>query len=137
MSTIKTNTLTGTTSAGSIVVTGEGGSTTTNLQQGLVKAWNHYDQKGDSGSTQSLDSFNISSTTDSSAGVSVHNFGNDMNNNYSATAAISIDRGTANLFTSGPETSVASSSVKLSCLTAAGSAADGDSLMVITCGDLA
>ena len=39
MSTIKTNTLTGTTSAGSIVVTGEGGSTTTNLQQGLAKAW--------------------------------------------------------------------------------------------------
>lgn len=137
MSTIKTNTITGTTSAGSIVVTGEGGSTTTNLQQGLAKAWNHYDQKGDSGSTQILDSFNMSSATDSSAGVSVHNFGNDMNNNYSATAAISIDRGTANLFTSGPETSVASGSVKLSCLTAAGSAADGDSLMVITCGDLA
>ena len=39
MSTLKTNTLTGTTSAGSIVVTGEGGSTTTNLQQGLAKAW--------------------------------------------------------------------------------------------------
>ena len=37
MSTLKTNTLTGTTSAGSIVVTGEGGSTTTNLQQGLAK----------------------------------------------------------------------------------------------------
>ena len=39
MSTLKTNTLTGTTSAGSIVVTGEGGSTTTNLQQGLNKFW--------------------------------------------------------------------------------------------------
>ena len=39
MSTIKTNTITGTTSAGSIVVTGEGGSTTTNLQQGLAKWW--------------------------------------------------------------------------------------------------
>ena len=39
MSTVKTNTLTGTTSAGSIVVTGEGGSTTTNLQQGLAKHW--------------------------------------------------------------------------------------------------
>ena len=37
MSTIKTNTLTGTTSAGSIVVTGEGGTNTTNLQQGLAK----------------------------------------------------------------------------------------------------
>ena len=39
MSTVKTNTFTGTTSAGSIVVTGEGGSTTTNLQQGLAKCW--------------------------------------------------------------------------------------------------
>ena len=37
MSTVKTNTLTGTTSAGSIAVTGEGGSTTTNLQAGILK----------------------------------------------------------------------------------------------------
>ena len=37
MSTAKVNTLTGTTTAGSIAVTGEGGSTTTNLQQGLCK----------------------------------------------------------------------------------------------------
>ena len=39
MSTILVNTLTGTSTAGSIVVTGEGNSTTTNLQQGLAKAW--------------------------------------------------------------------------------------------------
>ena len=39
MATLKTNTLTGTSTAGSIAVTGEGNSTTTNLQQGLVKAW--------------------------------------------------------------------------------------------------
>ena len=39
MSTLVTNTFTGKTSAGSIVVTGEGGSTTTNLQQGLKKVW--------------------------------------------------------------------------------------------------
>ena len=37
MSTLKANTFTGTTSAGSILVTGEGGSTTTNLQQNYVK----------------------------------------------------------------------------------------------------
>ena len=134
---LKVNKLTGVTTAGSISVTGEGNSTTTNLQQGLVKVWNHYDQKGDSGSTQSLDSFNISSTTDSSNGVSIHNFTNDMNNNFSSTAGVSIDRATANLFTSGPETSLASGSVKLTCLTAAGSVADGDSLMMMTCGDLA
>ena len=36
-STLKINTLTGVTTAGSIAVTGEGNSTTTNLQQGLCK----------------------------------------------------------------------------------------------------
>ena len=66
MSTIKTNTLTGTTSAGSIVVTGEGGSTTTNLQQGLCKQW--IDYKMLSGNTIH-DSFNTSSFTDHGTGV--------------------------------------------------------------------
>ena len=60
-----------------------------------------------------------------------------MNNNFSSSSGVSIDRATANLFTSGPETSLASGSVKLTCLTAAGSVADGDSLMMMTCGDLA
>ena len=115
----------------------ENSAVTQNTVQGLTKAWNHYDQKGDSGSTQNLDSFNISSTTDAQTGVSTHTFTNGMNNNFSSTAGISIDRGTANLFTSGPETSLASASIKISCLNAAGSAADGDSLMIITCGDLA
>ena len=40
---LKVDTLTGVTTAGSIVVTGEGNSTTTNLQQGLAKAWCHFD----------------------------------------------------------------------------------------------
>ena len=39
MSEILVNKLTGTSTAGSILVTGEGNSTTTNLQQGLAKAW--------------------------------------------------------------------------------------------------
>ena len=38
-STLKINTLTGVSTAGSIAVTGEGNSTTTNLQQGLGKSW--------------------------------------------------------------------------------------------------
>ena len=38
-STLKINTLTGVSTAGSIAVTGEGNSTTTNLQQGLAKSW--------------------------------------------------------------------------------------------------
>ena len=65
MSTIKTNTLTGTTSAGSIVVTGEGGSTTTNLQQGLAKLWINYDGTG---TIAARDSFNAGTLTDHGTG---------------------------------------------------------------------
>ena len=54
MSTLKTNTLTGTTSAGSIVVTGEGGSTTTNLQQGLIKVWGNFRWYLDSAGTEMI-----------------------------------------------------------------------------------
>ncbi len=64
MSTAKVNTLTGTTTAGSIAVTGEGNSTTTNLQQGLLKAW--VDIPADGASLN--DSFNIGSSTDSGTG---------------------------------------------------------------------
>ena len=40
---LKVDKLQGRTTAGSIVVTGEGGSTTTNLQQGLAKSWVNFD----------------------------------------------------------------------------------------------
>ena len=80
MSTIKTNTLTGTTSAGSIVVTGEGGSTTTNLQQGLAKAWAAFDG---SGTVEIDDSNNIASITDNGTGDYTLTITNDMANaNY-------------------------------------------------------
>ena len=46
MSTIKTNTLTGTTSAGSIVVTGEGGSNTNELTTRIVKSLGNIDGTG-------------------------------------------------------------------------------------------
>lgn len=88
MSTIKTNTLTGTTSAGSIVVTGEGGSTTTNLQQGLAKQWGHFDQRGDTlGANTSGDTFNTTSFTDVETGHIDVAIANDMSNaTYSVNA---------------------------------------------------
>ena len=83
MSTLLLNTLTGKTSAGSIVVTGEGGSTTTNLQQGLSKAWARVAYEG-----TAQDSFNISSTTETSDSLYTITINNDMNTaNYSLTAA--------------------------------------------------
>ena len=76
MSTVKVNTLTGTTSAGSIVVTGEGGSTTTNLQQGLCKSWVSMAADGAS----LIDSFNIGGSVDSGTGDRRVSFTNNMNN---------------------------------------------------------
>ena len=72
-STLKINTLTGVTTAGSIAVTGEGNSTTTNLQQGLAKAWSGIDANS---SVSQFDSFNIASITDTSAGLQSHNLTN-------------------------------------------------------------
>ena len=74
MSTILVDTLTGTSTAGSIAVTGEGNSTTTNLQQGLAKAFEIHDDDN----TTTLDSFNISSITDGSTGICSPVFVNNM-----------------------------------------------------------
>ena len=88
MSTLITNTFTGKTSAGSIVVTGEGGSTTTNLQQGLSKEWSLFDQAGNVlGANTVGDSFNVGSVTDVSTGHIDINFTNNMNGtSYSCVA---------------------------------------------------
>ena len=77
MSEILVNKLTGTSTAGSILVTGEGNSTTTNLQQGLAKAfalWNS------AGTPAYRDSFNMGSITDHGTGDQTVAFTNSMAN---------------------------------------------------------
>ena len=84
-STLKINTLTGVSTAGSIAVTGEGNSTTTNLQQGLCKVWASV--KGTT-STELLDSFNVASVSDDDTGKSTITFTNSMtDDNYSTTTS--------------------------------------------------
>ena len=76
---LKVNTLTGVSTAGSIAVTAEGNSTTTNLQQGLCKAW----VDGTDAAVLS-DSFNISSGTDNGTGDYTYAFSNSLSSvNYS------------------------------------------------------
>ena len=76
---LKVDTLTGVTTAGSISVTGEGNSTTTNLQQGLVKAWAETNSAG----TLLRDSFNISSLDDTAEGQQTCNYQNPFSSgNY-------------------------------------------------------
>ena len=62
---LKVDNLTGRVTAGSINVTSEGSSVTTNLQQGLLKAF--MDLDGTS-TIALLDSFNLSGTTDNGTG---------------------------------------------------------------------
>ena len=91
MSTIKTNTLTGTTSAGSINVTAEGGSNTTNLQQGLIKVWCHWDNDSDG----IHDSFNVASFTDVGSGATRLTYTSNMSSgNYSIAKSGMHDGGT-------------------------------------------
>ena len=75
---LKVDTLTGVTTAGSIVVTGEGNSTTTNLQQGLAKCWVNANMSGTAGI---YDSFNTTSIVDNGTGNMSVTIANDMTNN--------------------------------------------------------
>jgi len=98
-STLKINTLTGVTTAGSIAVTGEGNSTTTNLQQGLAKAWSNYSGSG----TSLRDSLNHASATDNGSGDYTLTLTNNMGNvNYSYTSA-STDGGGGRSATFSPK----------------------------------
>ena len=70
---LKVDTITGVTTAGSIAVTGEGNSTTTNLQQGLAKAW------GDCTHEAAItDSLNLSGGVDNGVGDYTYSFTNNM-----------------------------------------------------------
>jgi len=86
---LKVDTVTGVTTAGSIAVTGEGNSTTTNLQQGLAKAWTHF--QGTS-TAASVDGLNISSVDDDGTGDYGLHFTNNMGNaTYCVTFGIDDD----------------------------------------------
>jgi len=77
--------LTGRASAGSIAVTAEGGTVTTNLQQGLAKAWVNLNGTG---TIAISDSYNVSSLIDIGVGQYEVVFTNAMSNaNYSATSS--------------------------------------------------
>ena len=77
---LKVDKFTGVSTAGSILVTGEGNSTTTNLQQGLSKV-NSLGYGGGSQSFAAKDSFNRSGLTDNGTGDYTVSFTNNMNNN--------------------------------------------------------
>jgi len=129
---LKVDKFTGVTTAGSILVTGEGNSTTTNLQQGLAKVWSCVEQ----GTTAFDDSFNCSGITDVATGRFTPAFSNNMNNAlYSLTACCDAN-GAVALYGGANK---ATSSVQLQTGDALGSSGlvDYDDAMSTIHGDLA
>ena len=127
---LKVDKFTGVTTAGSIDVTGEGNSTTTNLQQGLAKVWSCVEQ----GTTAFDDSFNCSGITDVATGRFTPAFSNNMNNAlYSLTGCCDANGAVA---VYGSKTS---SSIQLQTGDALGSSglADYDNASSAINGDLA
>ena len=96
--------LAGRTTAGSIAVVAEGNGTTTNLQQGLAKAWASIYHN--SGTPTTKDAFNIASYTDSGTGNIKPNLTSAMaNTGYTVTSAgwgiaSWLDRDTGAMFSS-------------------------------------
>ena len=90
---LKVDTLTGVSTAGSISVTGEGNSTTTNLQQGLCKVWASIS----GGGTPAIeDSLNVSGITDVSTGRRKPAYTNNMGNaTYLVIAGVMNDGNTS------------------------------------------
>ena len=85
--------LKGVTAAGSMLVVGEGGTNTTNLQQGLAKCWIHL--KG-ADTFANVDSLNVSGVTDNGTGDYTITINNDMGSNtYSVTGLSKQDSGAA------------------------------------------
>ena len=74
--------------SGQVTIRGESSATTTNLQQGLAKAYHHTNS-----ATSLQDSFNISGTTDHATGDYEYSFSNSMrlSGGYSAPHTIHDD----------------------------------------------
>ena len=126
---LKVDKFTGVTTAGSIDVTGEGNSTTTNLQQGLGKAWCNYVTAS---TFVNNDSFNVASLTDAGTGRCKIVFTNIFSNDKFASTGLSgVGYGQYSL--NGQETNLADH------LTYDGSnaAADSSENTMVAHGDLA
>jgi len=140
MSEILVNKLTGTSTAGSILVTGEGNSTTTNLQQGLAKCWCNLNGTGTAAITNS---FNTASFTDHGSGsysIIATNAMSSANYNKVSHGGDNSSSG-GNVIVVGGQRgfSVTSTTVKLACSYHADSAnlADVSDVNVTYFGDLA
>jgi hypothetical protein len=124
---VKLDTVKGYTSAASISVVGEGGSTTTNLQQGLAKMWIQFNGTG---TISTQDSFNRGGLTDNGTGDYTVTYTNNMAND---------DYAVANGFNGvgALVQAVTTSTVQVQPTNSGGSAVDVSIVTITVFGDLA
>ena len=115
-------------STGQTTIVGEGGTTTTSVQQGLAKVWVQFD--GQASGAASRDSLNVGSMTDNGTGNYTVNFSNNMSNDDYASAGI----GNTQAITSE---AVATTGITLLSANASGSLADVTIMATSIFGDLA
>ena len=122
-------------STGQTTIVGEGGSTTTNVQQGLVKAWGNLDG---SGTISTRDSFNIASASDEGTGIYDFNYTSNMSNDdYSAQESVNETSGKQGHLNRIPAIDdITTSDIRFGC-TYEGTNRDVDELYVTINGDLA
>ena len=130
---LKVDKFTGVTTAGSILVTGEGNSTTTNLQQGLGKVWINFN--GES-TIASRDTFNVGSITDEGTGDYQLNYTNNMGNANYAPSGMSEADGKVVIDDSDYSSHVTTSSLDVEAKSG-GSNIDREVICVTIHGDLA
>ena len=88
---LKVDKISGVASAGAVLVTAEGGTTTTSLTQGLIKGWANFSM----GTASFRDSINMASITDNGTGDGTLNYTNSFSNvNYAFSGMSSLDDGT-------------------------------------------
>jgi len=141
MSSLKVDNITGRGNAGFTgSVKTEGGNTTTDLQQGLCKAWLHYDQA----SAVDRDSFNIASVLDDEEGNYKPIFTNNMSSIYYSLVAcmskaygVGLPYGASVFSDSGSESAPTTSSYFVRSIHSGGSNYDAKYNLNQVCGDLA
>ena len=133
---IKTDKFTGNSTAGSISVVGEGNSTTTNLQQGLAKAWLTMDGTGTVGI---VDSFNIGGITDVGTGDYSHTYSSNLGTAEHPIAGSIIGSGDSNFhsFVTSTNQAQATTGDGFQVIHHAGTSNDHDPVHIIVHGDLA
>ena len=134
---LKVDKFTGVTTAGSILVTGEGNSNTTNLQQGLAKVWSRYNGTG---TAELVDSFNVSSFSDLGTAIGQITYSTNMSTaNYNCTAVTGELTGGGNrvIGMSGSNQPPTTSKVAFKSFNTSFAGADQDFNCVTLHGDLA